>query len=65
MKRIPDNLKSLVCSAREAAKFIKDGDTVAFGVFGPAGGPKAVPLELSQTPTMFHFIGGASSSIDD
>jgi succinyl-CoA:acetate CoA-transferase len=65
MKRIDPRFEHLVMSAEKAAEIIKDGDTVAFGVFGPAGGPKAVPAALAKAPTMFHFIGGASSSIDD
>lgn len=64
-KRIPDDLQHLVCSAETAAQFIRDGDTVAFGCFGPAGSPKAVPVELAKTSKRVHFIGGASSAIDD
>ena len=41
-------LLSKVTTAEAAAKYIKDGDTVATSGFTPSGYPKAVPLALAE-----------------
>ena len=65
-----------VITAQEAIHFLKDGDTVAFSGFTPAGAAKAVPLALAHHAQEMHKKGepfsvrcltGASSGdfIDD
>lgn len=50
-------LKSKVMSAKEAAKFFKDGMVVGTSGFTPAGYPKAVPLEIANRAKNGEKIG--------
>ncbi len=65
-----------VMSAREAVAGVKDGDTIAFSGFSPAGSAKIVPTALAERaqvlkqqgePFKLRVLTGASSgrSIDD
>ena len=45
--RCKELLKKVV-TAEEAAKMIKDGDTIGCSGFTPSGYPKAVPLALAE-----------------
>jgi acetyl-CoA hydrolase len=44
-------------TAEEAAALIKDGDTVGFSGFTPAGSPKAVPAALAKRAEAEHAAG--------
>lgn len=48
-----------ILSAEEAAGFIRDGQTVAFSGFTPAGAPKAIPLALARLAELKHEKGHA------
>ena len=52
-----EELKNKVMSASQAAKFIKDGMTVATSGFTPAGYPKVVPIELAKRAEKGEKIG--------
>jgi acetyl-CoA hydrolase len=65
-----------ILSAEEAASYIKNGDTVSFSSFTPAGAAKVVPVALAvharsehtqERPFKVRVLTGASSglSIDD
>ncbi|MFP4283506.1 MAG: acetyl-CoA hydrolase, partial [Opitutales bacterium] len=46
-----------VLSPEEAAAFIRDGDTIGFSGFTPAGAAKAVPRALGQRARAEHEAG--------
>ncbi|ACL01839.1 Acetyl-CoA hydrolase [Desulfatibacillum aliphaticivorans] len=61
-----------VITAKEAASFIKDGQTIGFSGFGAAGGAKAVPYALADKaesehrkgrPFAMRVLTGASSGL--
>jgi acetyl-CoA hydrolase len=46
-----------ILNAHEAAAFIRDGDTVAFGGFTPAGSPKEIPTAIAERAKAEHTAG--------
>src|SRR5215471_1914548 len=46
-----------VLTAAEAAAMIRNGETVSFSGFTPAGAPKAIPLALADSATAEHDAG--------
>ena len=44
-------------TAEEAASFVKNGDTVAFSGFTPAGAAKAIPQAIAQKAIEEHSQG--------